>query len=97
MLGKQIIELDNYEKCWIGWLITPYKVNQIKYLVKRRYGEDGKFEHISVYFINDYLEDNGKLPFGGVSTTFFEPNKYFKSMEFNKFYTPVETGLYYET
>lgn len=57
MLGKQIIELDNYEKCWIGWLIKPYKVNQIKYLVKRRYGEDGKFEHISVYFINDYLED----------------------------------------
>lgn len=42
MLGRQIIELDNYEKCWIGWLITPYKVNQIKYLVKRRYGEDGK-------------------------------------------------------
>lgn len=95
MLGKQIIELDNYEKCWIRWLIKPYREIAIKYLVKKRYGKDGKYEYVEIC-LKTYFE-RCLLMGDVVRTALFPSGKYFKNMEVNKYYTPVEAGLYYES
>lgn len=95
MLGKQIIELDNYEKCWIGWLIKPYKVNQIKFLVKRKHIRK-EYAYIHVIY-NECSFENDVPSENSVSTAYFQIDKYFTNMKLNKYYTPVEAGLYYES